>query len=148
LENLNFENIQTAVSQMQHIFPNLKALQISLSEEQDVSYIMQNMNQLEVLNGIKVIRHDDTMSNDVTRSNGLLEKTEADTMMVSVAPEIYEVVSALEQINGSVLKVNDAESQGKRSKQRRSSYARRKSVATTDANISKHVKSGRTGAAS
>ena len=36
--------------------PNLKCLQISLSIEEDVSFIIEAMPQLEMLNGLKVER--------------------------------------------------------------------------------------------
>lgn len=56
LNNLGIENIQDAISQIQMVMPFLTTLSISLSEEDDVSFILNHMQQLEVLNGIRVER--------------------------------------------------------------------------------------------
>ena len=56
LNNLDLENIQEAVLQIQTIMPCVENLSISLSEEEDVSFILNNMQQLEILNSIKVER--------------------------------------------------------------------------------------------
>jgi hypothetical protein len=53
LNNPKF-NIQESILQVRELLPNLKKLEISLSEEADVRFILRNMKQLETLNGVKV----------------------------------------------------------------------------------------------
>lgn len=56
LNNLELESIKDCVNQVQALMPNLKGLQISLSLEEDVSFIMAKFPNLENLNGIEVER--------------------------------------------------------------------------------------------
>ena len=54
LNNLDLESIKDCLNQVHELMPNLKALQISLSLEEDVSFIMAKFPNLESLNGIEV----------------------------------------------------------------------------------------------
>ena len=54
LNNLDLGSIKDCVDQVHALMPNLKGLQISLSLEEDVSYIMAKFPGLESLNGIEV----------------------------------------------------------------------------------------------
>ena len=57
--NLNgnpLEEMQLVVDALKTIGPNLTSLQINLFEEDQVDYLLRNLEQLEVLNGLKVER--------------------------------------------------------------------------------------------
>jgi hypothetical protein len=56
-------SIQDSVMQVQALMPNLKHLHISLSVEEDVSFIMEKMVSLESLNGITVETNSDENEN-------------------------------------------------------------------------------------
>ena len=82
LNNLDLK-IQDSVVQVQALMPNLKCLQISLSIEEDVSFIIEAMPQLEMLNGLKVEREKifDNSCQDVS----LVEQSESVIDQVSVS---------------------------------------------------------------
>ena len=52
-------SIQESILQVQALMPNLKNLHISLSVEEDVSFIMERLVNLESLNGIRVETNSD-----------------------------------------------------------------------------------------
>ena len=64
LENLNeinvngnpFEDIQDVVDSLKTVGPNLKCLQINLFEEDQVDYLLRNLDYMQILNGLKVER--------------------------------------------------------------------------------------------
>jgi hypothetical protein len=70
LNNLNLESIQDAVLQVNSLMPNLKHLHISLSMEEDVSFIIEKMPLLETLNGI----HVDTQSDGSPKDDNTTEE--------------------------------------------------------------------------
>lgn len=53
LENMKMP-VQETVLQIQKLFPNIENLDLSLSEEKDVSFILAALPQLLTLNGIAV----------------------------------------------------------------------------------------------
>ena len=63
--NLNgnpLEDIQQVVNSLKTVGPNLKNLQINLFEEEQVDYLLRNLEHLVILNGLKVER--DALFND------------------------------------------------------------------------------------
>ena len=51
LENTGLE-IKESILQISQCYPNVKRLEVSLALEEDVSYIMEQLPGLEILNGI------------------------------------------------------------------------------------------------
>jgi len=56
LNNFEVEDVQDFVDQIVILMPEVRDLHISLSLEEDVSYIIDHMPKLELLNGIRVER--------------------------------------------------------------------------------------------
>lgn len=80
LNNLQLESIQKSILQIKTLMPNLKHLHISLSVEEDVSFIMEKMSNLESLNGIQVETNSD--GDDPSKQDGspeMINFVKADT---------------------------------------------------------------------
>lgn len=79
LNNLELESIKDCLNQVHALMPNLKSLQISLSLEEDVSYIMNKFPNLEILNGIEV-EHEQLEASNKKSSEGDKQSSLSDRM--------------------------------------------------------------------
>lgn len=129
LDNLKFESVKKTATEIQQIFPNLRSLQFSLSEEEDVSFIIRTMPALEFLNGIKVNRTE------------LGEMAETEKLEHSL--RVDEVPDMAKQVDNSLqeMSVNRSD-MGAGSRKNRA--ARRKSVGSTSGAMKRRKSNGLT----